>query len=43
MNIGGKMMSRPKDLGIHAIDNFIFDRFVAVQYEGAYNMMSQEA
>ncbi len=37
------MMSRPKDLGIHAIDNFIFDRFVAVQYEGAYNMMSQEA
>ena len=37
-------MSRsPKDLGLHAIDNILFDRFVAVQYEGAYNMMSQEA
>lgn len=33
----------PKDLGLNAIDNFMFDRFVAVQYEGAYNMMSQEA
>ena len=37
-------MSRsPKDLGLNAIDNILFDRFVAVQYEGAYNMMSQEA
>ena len=37
-------MSRsPKDLGLNDIDNILFDRFVAVQYEGAYNMMSQEA
>lgn len=37
------MSRRVQDLGLHAIDNILFDRFVAVQYEGDYNMMSQEA
>ena len=36
-------MSRVKELPLSAIDNFMFDRYLQVQYEGAYNMMSQEA
>ena len=37
------MSRRVQDLGLDAIDNILFDRFVAVQYEGGDNMMSQEA
>jgi len=37
------MSRRVQDLGLNAIDNILFDRFVAVQYEGGDNMMSQEA
>jgi hypothetical protein len=36
-------MPRVKELPLSAIDNFMFDRYLQVQYEGAYNMMSQEA
>ncbi len=36
-------MPRVKELPLSAIDNFMFDRYLQVQYDGAYNMMSQEA
>ena len=36
-------MSRVKELPLSAIDNFMFDRYLQVQYEGGDNMMSQEA
>mgnify|MGYP003132956596 FL=1 len=36
-------MPRVKELPLHHIDNYMFDRYLAVQYEGSYNMYSQEA
>lgn len=36
-------MARVQELPLSAIDNFMFDRYLQVQYDGAYNMMSQEA
>jgi hypothetical protein len=36
-------MARVQELPLSAIDNFMFDRYLQVQYDGDYNMMSQEA